>query len=364
MKSDELKLYTNCIPVKGYLRSVIQDIQRSSFSFVPNSLIDCISESKFVKKHEYVDEESFNNYREFLISEDYVFAWEMSLTERFPDYKAVFYQSYHIYSLHFIEVRELSIVKKMLLFIEQGLIVKHLVFVIEECRIELLEQLIDLLNNQLTHTSIESVQFRFKKDFGVQNYFLSKSNIDYRINLVEIVSLESKKRKKANCDHLQIHSINERNPKMVNNFLHYFESVQFHTYFNGKFFVNPQGILSHQPEEFNPKYSITNLKSKQDVLDLLQLESFNEFSKVRKEDTVICKSCELRHMCLDERLPKKNSTGDWYHIVECDYNPFIGKWKKESGYRTLEECGVYSNENGIIIDNVRISQINQELWKE
>lgn len=362
MKSCELKLYTNCIPVKGYLRSVIQDVQRGSFSFVPNSLIDCLSESNFIVRDDNVDEVNFNSYREFLVSKDYVFEWEVSLSERFPGYRDVFHLSCHIYSVHFLEVVDLLIVKKVLLLLKQGLIAKHFVFEIGECKLQFLNQLVDLLNDQLKHTTIESVRFRFKKDFGVQDFFLSKSSIDYRINLVEVITLETADSKEIHSDNIQIRFNKEGSQKIVNNFLHYFESIQFHTYFNGKIFINQHGVVSNQPDDFNSKYLIMNLHSKQDVLDIIQLESFNELSRVRKEETVVCKSCELRHMCLDKRLPKQNSEGNWYHSVECDYNPYIGKWKGEDGYKNLELCGVVSNEKEFKVDHEKIKKINMTLW--
>lgn len=363
MKSDDLKLYTNCIPVKGYLRSVIQDIQRGSFNFVPNLLIDCMSESNYFIKSKNVDEETFNNYKKFLLSEDLVFEWEMSLAGMFPKYKDVFYHSYHIYSTHFVGISDLSILKKMLTLLKQGLIVKHFVFELGECCVNLLDELIDLLNTDLKDTTIESVCLRLTNDFGVKNYFSSKSNIDFRINVVEVGLLKSEDESKS-FENIQILSLNERNPRMINNFLHYFESTLFHTYYNRKLFINSQGFISNQQEDLNYDYSINDFNHKNKLLDIIQSEFFNKLSRARKVDTVVCKSCELRHMCLDKRLPKQNSKGNWYHTVECDYNPYIAKWKGEEGYKTLAECGVISNESEFTIDHDKIAEINKELWPE
>jgi hypothetical protein len=68
-------------------------------------------------------------------------------------------------------------------------------------------------------------------------------------------------------------------------------------------------------------------------------------------------------MCVDNRLPhQRQSDSKWYHKTECNYNPYIAKWKGEEGYRTLAECGVTSNEQGFSIDHERIAKINDELW--
>lgn len=34
-----MQLYESCIPVKGYLRSIIYDLQRSHYFFVPNEML-------------------------------------------------------------------------------------------------------------------------------------------------------------------------------------------------------------------------------------------------------------------------------------------------------------------------------------
>ena len=91
----------------------------------------------------------------------------------------------------------------------------------------------------------------------------------------------------------------------------------------------------------------------------------NEFQNLwfsTKEITDICKSCEFRNMCFDNRTPKKRLDNTWYHNTECNYNPYIAKWAGEEGYKTLSECGIISNEDGFSIDEEKIAKINAELW--
>ena len=64
------------------------------------------------------------------------------------------------------------------------------------------------------------------------------------------------------------------------------------------------------------------------------------------------------------RVPYQRPDREWYHKIECNYNPYIAKWKGEDGYRTLSDCGVISNENEFSIDHERIAKINEELWEE
>ena len=69
-------------------------------------------------------------------------------------------------------------------------------------------------------------------------------------------------------------------------------------------------------------------------------------------------------MCVDNRLPYKRKENEWFHKIECKYNPYIAKWEGEEGYQTLEECGVLSNEKGFSIDHEKIAKINAVLWDE
>lgn len=84
---------------------------------------------------------------------------------------------------------------------------------------------------------------------------------------------------------------------------------------------------------------------------------------IGKHLTDICCDCEFRFVCMDSRKPvKSKGSGKYYHTTECNYNPYIAKWKSEEGYRTLAECGVRSDESGFSIDHERIAEINKELW--
>jgi hypothetical protein len=67
-------------------------------------------------------------------------------------------------------------------------------------------------------------------------------------------------------------------------------------------------------------------------------------------------------MCVDNRVPIKRKKDEWYHKTECNYNPYIAKWQEEEGYKTLEECGVVSDENELQINHKQLEEINTQLW--
>ena len=78
MKNKYYKLFADCLAVKGYSRSLICDITRKKFDFIPNSLFEIISDEVIdvFNYHNILDPESkeiFNEYIDFLINEEYIF---------------------------------------------------------------------------------------------------------------------------------------------------------------------------------------------------------------------------------------------------------------------------------------------------
>jgi hypothetical protein len=144
----------------------------------------------------------------------------------------------------------------------------------------------------------------------------------------------------------------------------YKESQKHHTYFNRKLYIGEKGEIKNAPECEEIFGYIQDIEDINEIKKIIEKPEFQKYWYVHKEICDVCKDCEFRHMCVDNRLPYKRKENEWYHKVECNYNPFICKWKGEEGYRTLAECGVISNENEYTIDHERIAKINEELWGE
>jgi radical SAM protein with 4Fe4S-binding SPASM domain len=68
-----------------------------------------------------------------------------------------------------------------------------------------------------------------------------------------------------------------------------------------------------------------------DVDVIVETEQFQEYWLVAKDKTAICKDCEFRFMCTDQRIPIKKN-GEWTHAVSCRYNPYSTKWAWEEGF--------------------------------
>lgn len=143
----------------------------------------------------------------------------------------------------------------------------------------------------------------------------------------------------------------------------YTESQQRHTFFNAKLFIRPDGSIMNAPNSTEVIGDIHSLHTGA-FRNLADHPGLTKYWSVVKRHTDVCKDCEFRNMCVDSRPPLKRNSAEHYHASECNYNPYICKWKGEEGYRSLAECGVVSNAEGFSIDHERIAAINAELWGE
>jgi radical SAM protein with 4Fe4S-binding SPASM domain len=198
------------------------------------------------------------------------------------------------------------------------------------------EQIMRFISKVMNYANIREMLF-----FGSENDFAYKDLVI-----------------KYNVD-FSIHKLNQ-----TVNITLFTESQAHHTYFNRKLYIGPNGEIKNAPECPETFGYIQDLESPEELKAIVQTPEFQKYWFVHKEITDVCKDCEFRHMCVDNRLPHQRAENEWFHQTECNYNPYIAKWKGEEGYRTLAECGVISNENEFSIDHEKIAEINKELWGE
>jgi SPASM domain peptide maturase of grasp-with-spasm system len=141
----------------------------------------------------------------------------------------------------------------------------------------------------------------------------------------------------------------------------YAESLNYHSYFNKKLFIDARGEIKNSPESSKTFGLIMDYKSTEDLIEVINSKGFQKYWDVKKDKCDICKDCEYRYMCVDNRLPYYRGNGEWYHKIECNYNPYIAKWEGEKGYKSLKDCKVVSNEEGFSMNREKIESINKEL---
>ena len=145
------------------------------------------------------------------------------------------------------------------------------------------------------------------------------------------------------------------------NNLFFNEALHFHSYFNKKLYISNDGTLSNTVFVQKPKMQLSAISNTSDFYKFISSNAFKRLWSVKKDSTNVCQDCEFRYNCTDNRVPleKEYLSGEWYHESECDYNPYIGKWRGEEGYVPLAKIGTINQFEFFPDENKIMTHISQ-----
>ena len=154
----------------------------------------------------------------------------------------------------------------------------------------------------------------------------------------------------------------EKRPVFTVNIETFTEAQSQHLYYNRKLFIGSTGLIKNAPESKDLFGNIEYLEKANELLEIVASEEFQKYWFVSKNNCNVCQDCEFKYMCLDARAPALRKNGKWQYAEECQYNPYISKWKGEEGYLSLNNSGVRYVNDAYSIDHEMIELINEELW--
>lgn len=161
---------------------------------------------------------------------------------------------------------------------------------------------------------------------------------------------------------MQVNTSNSSYSYFSSNLLLYLESQKHNTFFNRKIFITADGEMKNSYQSTTNFGNINMCRNSSEIAEIIASASFQVYWYIHKGLIDICKVCEFRYMCVDNRIPKKRNDKEWFMESECNYNPYIAKWKYEEGYKSLGECGIISNEKGLTINRQKLNIVNKEIW--
>lgn len=111
---------------------------------------------------------------------------------------------------------------------------------------------------------------------------------------------------------------------MVNIFL-FSESIQFNNFYYKKMFIDEDGNIFNS---INNEYrtNLNEITFSNQILDFINSSEFSNLGLVNKDKIDICKECEFRYMCVDDRIPIKYDENKWKMIESCSYDPLKNVW--------------------------------------
>jgi hypothetical protein len=333
----------DCQVVKGYLRNAIYDLTRQKYY-----LIQKFSDINQLDK----------DILDFLEKEEVILSIPQSLKNHFPfiDFtyhtnqiisscQIKYFGSFDITKITNLNCRDFSIIADN--FSQQKEAINSILKTLSN-------EPVNSVQLHITDNIFSELDFEYLKDI-ILNYSFCVAYVyfDYSLKqkeqILNILFLEKKANDIRENFYINIKSFTEAQNKNL--------------FYNQFLFIDDEGTIKNSPYssiDFGYIFDVNHLQ----LREIVSSKTFNYLWDISKNEIDICKDCEFRYMCCDDKLPITRNQNHWYHKQECNYNPYICKWKGEDGYHNLVECGVISNEHEFSIDHDKIAEINKELWEE
>lgn len=344
---------SSCIAVRGFHRNVIMDLSRFKFFYAPNSLLEFLEEIKTKSTSDIYKETPksqhviLDEYFKFCINNEFILEIPRKVNKKyFPQIKWKYNSPCDI-SNCCIEISKSNYIKfEALAVLIRSVKCYHIQLIYLDSK-----HLSEILSNldTLSTIGLRSIELVLPYTNDIDYFSLVE-----KYNNISFIYLYSAPQTKLLKDHYygvqrifsSKNKLNFNNDKTINNFRANFslynESIKFNSYFNKKLYVSSLGEIKNSRESTENFGTISDL-SVEDLRNKIKSKKFQKYWLIHKGLIDVCKVCEYRFMCVDSRTPLKRNKKEWYFDTECNYNPFIGKWKGQYGYKSVSECGIISN---------------------
>ena len=352
-----LKLFSDVKLILGYTRSMLLDTTRGDYYFIPTALGEIVLKSDSKKEYEELvqelgakDPELFQEYYTFLVDKEMLFDVDrkvISLFETIDDKHEYPFDLDHIV-IH-IGNQNWSHIKRV---ITKKFFSNTVIFTIvlhSSFSMEYLSELIELFKMERP-VAIKIIAF--KKDEEIVNALVKDD-----VELFQLVFTENQD------NYFESDEYRSLFPILSSSVILYSESKHHNSYFNKKLFIDLEGYIRNAPESYIIHNTIQQIETQDQFKQMIRSSEFQTYWHITKDQIAVCKDCDLRYICIDNRepLPINNF---WMHETPCSYNPYICKWKSEDDYVSVEECGTYNSQKGFIPDDDKIKQLNKTIWEE
>jgi SPASM domain peptide maturase of grasp-with-spasm system len=342
-KENYIKLFANCIPVKGKNRSAICDLQRNSVKLIPNDLYnllqDKISNIKTIKANYNNDfDDTIDEYFEFLIEHE--FAFKTNTPELFPEMSLDWF--------------------------EPAITNNAIIDISKDSTFDVFTML-----DQLDDFNCKNIQIRYYRDSTIKEIttiieYLDKNemfitSVDFIFPILKIKNLKEiyqeliKKHKRINSiinynaqKKEFIESINEFNRGYIvfveetiisqkscgiisskfftPNIKTFTESQSYNSCLNKKISIDTNGNIRNCPSMPQSFGNINDTTLEQ----ALNHKDFKKYWDITKDKIDVCKDCEFRYVCTDCRAYIEKPDDIYSKPLKCGYNPYTNEWSEWS----------------------------------
>ncbi len=324
------RLYANCIPVKGYKRSLIYDLQFTEVFEIPNILYQILIDAEKLSIAKLESKYSTNKSgirAYFKMLADHNVGFYTNEISVFPklnlewDYPATITNS-------ILEISKITIgcIKEIILKLDT--------FGCEAIEIRSYHYLsikkILTIINSTSDTSIRSIYLVLK--------YYNKINLDSYTKLIEdnpricSILFHSSDKELNNIDKISIitNKINSNaccgvisQSNFSNNIKHFTEAQKHNSCLNHKISIDVNGNIKNCP---SMQKSYGNIKDTT-LTQALNKKGFKDNWYIHKDQIEVCKDCEFRYMCTDCRAYLDKPKNKFSKPLKCGYNPYTTEWQ-------------------------------------
>lgn len=332
-KEKYIYLYTHCRTTKGESRSIIYDLEKEGYDFIPNSLHEIINRfngypiDEILMNFETDEKKIVLGYFEFLIEKGFCFLSKnkIPITNNIGKYEYaeeilnciidVNKDSNHDWNKISTEINEIGIPYIQLRFFDK-VTSDYLIGVLKkfhntQCRhIELIVPYTVSLDNKIenvleTNSRLQSVIYHSCKEEKVRRY--GKGEIYYYKSIITDESHCGKNNPLFFTMNKRFHDL----------------SIYANTCLFKKISIDKEGNIKNCP---SLTFNFGNI-STVSLSKALMKSEFKELWYINKEQVEICKTCEFRNICTDCRAYRE-SESLYSKPSKCNYNPITMEWGK------------------------------------
>jgi len=324
------KLFANCIPVKGASVSIICDLQRGKYFYIPNELFTILNKYKTLDIQNIPNDEmeisEIQAYIDYFLSEELGFY--TSEPDRFPEIVQHF-ESPEIINNAIIDCDEFSDHNYENIFSQLEILGCKFV----ELRFYTSKQLQDIseiinLAKGARFRNID-IYLKYSEELSPENVL---SGLSYRYQIIGHITIHSAPvdrnyiKEKDYCLNYVKQSVtgsdccgNISLKYFRVNVPVYMESQQYNNCLNKKIAIDIKGEIRNCPSMTK---SFGNISEKT-IIEVAAQNSFQEVWTINKDKISVCKDCQFRYICSDCRA---YLSGAYDKPAKCGYDPYTNTW--------------------------------------
>ena len=330
-------LFENCIPVKGANRSIIYDLQRGSFKYIPNALYEIVKTKRIPSMDtlilEYGEEnrETLQEYIQLLIDNEFIH--HTTNKELFPEIELTYEKSGKIDN-SILDYDNSSKYNLINVFDQlEGLGCKHVeIRFFDALPIDYVNEIVDALKDRIF--SSVSIILKWDEKLVRQDYYdlLTRNaritNLVIHSSLIlnvadnyhnRLLFIEDELLDSSCCGQISFQSFRV-------NIDMFTESKNFNNCLNKKISIDTHGTIKNCPSD---NLGFGNIESKT-LNEALLDKDFTKKWGVTKDKVSTCKDCEFRYMCSDCRIYIEDGEDLLSKPSKCNYNPYTSTWEEST----------------------------------